>query len=104
MVDLMRAMAREQARSLGVISVMRRDFAPGQPADINDRVLALFAEPLATAQREGLVRADLALEEVPLLLSMVEGALSQVTDPVNRGEASSRALDFVLQGVLTAPD
>jgi hypothetical protein len=103
MVDLMRAMAREQARSLGVISVMRRDFAPGEPEDINDRVLDLFAEPLATAQREGLVRADLALEEVPLLLSMVEGALNQVTDPVNRGEASSRALDFVLQGVLTAP-
>lgn len=100
MVDLMRAMAREQARSLGLISVMRRDFA-GQPEDINDRVLELFAEPLATAQREGLVRADIALEEVPLLLSMVEGALNQVTDPVNRGEASSRALDFVLQGVLT---
>jgi hypothetical protein len=99
MVDLMRAMAREQARSLGVISVMRRDFAPGEPEDINNRVLDLFAEPLATAQREGLVRA--ALEEVPLLLSMVEGALNQVTDPVNRGEASSRALDFVLQGVLT---
>ena len=103
MVDLMRAMAREQARSLGVISVMRRDFAPGDLEDINDRVLDLFAEPLATAQREGLVRADLALEEVPLLLSMVEGALNQVTDPIDRGEASSRALDFVLQGVLTAP-
>ncbi len=102
MVDLMRAMAREQARSLGVISVMRRDFAPGQLGALNDRVLELFAEPLARAQREGLVRADLALEEVPLLLSMVEGALNQVTDPVDRGEASSRALDFVLQGVLTA--
>jgi hypothetical protein len=64
-------------------------------------VLELFAGPLATAQREGLVRADLALEEIPLVLSMVEGALNQVTDPVDRGEASSRALDFVLQGVLT---
>lgn len=102
MVDLMRAMAREQARSLGLISLMRRDFAPGQPEDVNDRVLALFAEPLASAQREGLVRADIALEEVPLLLSMVEGALNQVTDPVDRGEASSRALDFVLRGVLTS--
>jgi AcrR family transcriptional regulator len=101
MVDLMRAMAREQARSLGLISVMRRDFVPGQLEDLNDRVLALFAEPLATAQRDGLVRADIALEEIPLLLSMVEGALNQVTDPVNRGEAASRALDFVLQGVLT---
>src|ERR1700754_2251504 len=101
MVDLMRAMAREQARSLGLISVMRRDFVPGQPEALNERVLDLFAEPLATAQREGLVRADLTLEEIPLVLSMVEGALNQVTDPVNRGEASSRALDFVLQGVLT---
>jgi AcrR family transcriptional regulator len=101
MIDLMRAMAREQARSLGLISLMRRDFVPGQLEDLNDRVLALFAEPLATAQREGLVRADIALEEVPLLLSMVEGALNQVSDPVDRGEASSRALDFVLQGVLS---
>jgi AcrR family transcriptional regulator len=101
MIDLMRAMAREQARSLGLISLMRRDFAPGQLEDLNDRVLALFAEPLASAQREGLVRADIALEEVPLLLSMVEGALNQVADPVDRGEASSRALDFVLRGVLS---
>jgi AcrR family transcriptional regulator len=100
MVELMRAMAREQARSLGLISVMRRDFAPGQPEAVNDRVLALFAEPLATAQREGIVRADIAVEEIPLLLSMVEGALNQVHDPVDRGEAASRALDFVLQGVL----
>ncbi len=102
MVDLMRAMAREQARSLGLISVMRRDFAPGQPEAVNDRVLALFAEPLASAQRDGLVRADIALEEIPLLLSMVEGALNQVYDPVDRGEAASRALDLVLQGVLTS--
>jgi hypothetical protein len=58
-------MVREQTRSLGLISVMRRDFAPGQPEDINDRVLELFAEPLAMAQREGLDGADLALEEVP---------------------------------------
>jgi AcrR family transcriptional regulator len=101
LVDLMRAMAREQARSLGLISLMRRDFVPGQPEDVNDRVLALFAEPLATAQREGLARADIALEEIPLLLSMVEGALNQVNDPVDRGEAASRALDFVLQGILT---
>ncbi len=100
LVDLMRAMAREQARSLGLISVMRRDFVPGQLEDLNDRVLALFAEPLAAAQREGIARPDLALEEIPLLLSMVEGALNQVTDPVDRGEAATRALDFVLQGVL----
>lgn len=101
-VDLIRAMAREQARSLGLISVMRRDFAPGNPKEIHERVLALFAEPLAAARRDGLVRPDLVLEEVPLLLSMVEGALNQVTDPVNRGEASSRAVDFLLQGVLTS--
>jgi len=100
MVDLMRSMAREQARSLGVISVMRRDFAPGQLEALNDRVLALFAEPLATAQREGIVRADIAVEEIPLLLSMVEGALNQVTDPIDRGEAATRALDIVLRGVL----
>jgi AcrR family transcriptional regulator len=102
LVDLLRAMAREQARSLGVISIMRRDgVAPEQLDVLNDRVLALFAEPLATAKREGTVRGDLALDEIPMVLTMVEGALNQVGDPVTRGETASRALDLILQGVLT---
>jgi AcrR family transcriptional regulator len=101
LIDLMRAMAREQARRQGLIWAMRHDgVAPEELASLNDRVLDLFAEPLAAAQRDGIARADLALEEVPMLLAMVEGALNQVSDPVHRGEASARALDLLLQGVL----
>jgi AcrR family transcriptional regulator len=100
-VDLLRATAREQARYLGLISVMRRDgVAPERLAALEERVLALYDEPLAAAKREGIVRGDLALKDVPLLLVMIEGALSQVADPVERGEYSSRALDLLLQGVL----
>lgn len=103
LVDLLRAAAREQARCQGLIWVMRHDgVAPERLENLGERVLTLFAEPLAAAKREGVVRGDLALEEIPLLLSMVEGALNQVRDPVGRGETSARALDLVLQGVLTS--
>jgi AcrR family transcriptional regulator len=102
LIDLLRATAREQAQCQGLISIMRRDgLTPEAGEDLNDRVLALYDEPLAMAKRDGIVRGDLALVEIPMLLSMVEGALHQVADPVSRGETSSRALDLVLQGVLT---
>lgn len=102
LVDLLRLTAREQARCQGLVSILRRDgVGPEQLGPLTERVLALFDEPLAAAQRDGVVRDDLALAEIPMLLAMIEGALNQVTDPVGRGEASSRALDLVLQGVLT---
>ena len=101
LIDLLRATAREQARCQGLISIMRRDgFAPEQLEALAERALALYAEPFAAAQREGTVRADLALDDVLLLLEMIEGALAPVADPVARGETSARALDLALQGVL----
>lgn len=101
LIDLLRATAREQAQCQGLISIMRRDgVAPEQLEALNDRVLALYADPLTDARRDGLVRPDLTLEEIPLVLTMVEGALAPITDPVARGETSARALDLVLQGVL----
>jgi AcrR family transcriptional regulator len=101
LIDLLRATAREQAQCQGLISIMRHDGLPPEAfEDLNDRVLALYDEPLATAKRDGTVRGDLTLEEVPMVLAMVEGALTQVGDPVGRGETSSRALDLLLQGVL----
>jgi AcrR family transcriptional regulator len=101
LIDLLRATAREQAQCQGLISIMRRDgVLPEQLEALGDRALALFADPFATAQQDGVIRPDLALEDVLLLLEMIEGALAPVADPVTRGERSTRALDLALQGVL----
>jgi AcrR family transcriptional regulator len=101
LIDLLRATAREQAQCQGLISIMRRDgVAPEQFEELTERALALFADPFAAAQREGTIRADLALDDMLLLLEMIEGALAPVADPVTRGERSARALDLALQGVL----
>jgi AcrR family transcriptional regulator len=103
LIDLLRATAREQAQCQGLISIMRREgVAPEQLEALSERALALFAGPFAAAQREGLVRADLALEDMLLLLEMVEGALAPVADPLLRGETAARALDLVLKGVLAS--
>jgi AcrR family transcriptional regulator len=102
LIDLLRATAREQAQCQGLISIMRRDgLAPAQLEALGDQARALFADPFAAAQRDGVVRPDLALDDMLLLLEMVEGALAPVADPIVRGETAARALDLVLQGVLT---
>jgi AcrR family transcriptional regulator len=102
LIDLLRATAREQAQCQGLISIMRRDgVEPEQLEALTGRALALFADPFAAAQREGSVRGDLALDDMLLLLEMIEGALAPAADPVTRGERSTRALDLLLQGVLS---
>jgi AcrR family transcriptional regulator len=103
LIDLLRATAREQAQCQGPISIMRRDGVhPEQLEELTERALALFADPFAAAQHDGSIRADLALDDMLLLLEMIEGALAPVADPVTRGERSARALDLALQGVLSS--
>jgi hypothetical protein len=98
LIDLLRATVREQAQCQELISIMRRDgVAPEQLETLTERALALYADPLAEAKREGIVRSDLALDDMFLLLGSIEGALAPVADPVLRGETAARALD--LQGV-----
>lgn len=102
LIDLLRATAREQAQCQGLISIMRRDGVALEQLDaLSERALALYAEPFAAAQRARVVRADLALDDMLLLLEMVEGALAPVADPILRGETAARALDLALGGVLT---
>jgi AcrR family transcriptional regulator len=99
---LLRAAAGELARCQGLIAVIRRgDDARERAERLRSRIRDLFRGPLDEAKKAGAVRDDLSVEEIPLLLSMVEGALSQVADPVDRGETSTRALEVVLQGVLS---
>jgi len=99
--QLLRAVITEQARCQGLISAIRED-ASGRirVEELRRRLLDLFREPFAEARRAGAVRVDLSLEEVPLLLAMVDGALAQVSDPVGRGQTSARAIELLLDGVL----
>lgn len=102
LIDLLRAITREQARCQGLIAILRREgAAPEQLEALSERALALLAEPLTTAQRAGVVRGDLSAEDMVLLLEMVEGALAPVADPMLRGETAAHALDLVLRGVLS---
>jgi AcrR family transcriptional regulator len=101
---LLRTVVAEQTRCQGLISVIRReDVRRDRLEALEQRVLTLFRRPLAAARRAGRLRPWLTVEQVPLLLAMVDGALAEVTDPRGRDEAAARALEVVLGGVLSDP-
>jgi AcrR family transcriptional regulator len=96
---VLRTVVAEQVRAHGLMTVLRQRDGSRTTDQITARVLAIFRGPLEDAQSAGRVRADLVLEEILLLLAMVEGVLTETTDPATRGAAATRTLDLLLQGV-----
>jgi AcrR family transcriptional regulator len=98
--ELLRLMAVEQVRDQTLIAAIRRgEVEEARVQRLVDRAGALFREPLAAAQEAGLARRELDLEDVMAVLAMLDGALAAVDDPGERGQAASRALDLLLEGL-----
>lgn len=97
--DLLGAAAAEQARCQGLMSVIRHGEVPtSRLEELRLRVLELFRQPLAAAKQAGGVRPDLDIEDVPLLLAMVDGALAGFEGQAAREAAAARALELIAEG------
>jgi AcrR family transcriptional regulator len=98
---LMRAIVDAQVRCHGLDDMLRED-AQSERDRIKQRLGQLLRAPLRDAKAAGTLRRDVTVEDVFLVIAMVEGVLSNETDPTRKVAAVSRALSLALEG-LTAP-
>jgi AcrR family transcriptional regulator len=97
---LIRNVVETMARFHALGQLAREDSCLGSELDRRRRRLAeLLQVPLADAQRAGLVRQDLALDDVFLMVSMLKGAIDLADGPAARAVAATRALSLVLDGL-----
>ncbi len=100
---LIRNVVETMARFHALGELAREDSCLGSELDRRRRRLAeLLQVPLADAQRAGLVRQDLGLDDVFLMVSMLKGALDLADGPAARAAAASRGLSLVLDGLAPA--
>jgi AcrR family transcriptional regulator len=100
MESLLREMIAEQLRSQGVIGAMRAgEVEQSRVQGLTERARDLFTQRLAAAQEAGLVRADLTLDDVMLVLSMIDGALAARSDRKSRKQAAAQAFEIVMDGL-----
>lgn len=65
------------------------------------RIAELMKVPLRDAKAAGSLRRDVSLDDVFLVLLMVKGAMERADGAAGRAAAASRALDMVLDGLMT---
>jgi hypothetical protein len=89
----------EETRTPGLLRVLRGG-AQGERflSHLRQRVLDLLPGPLAAAKTAGLVRADLHLDDVPIMFAMLEGPIEAAATG-GRPELALRALELVLHGI-----
>lgn len=97
--SLLRAVVAEQVRAHGLMSVLRQRDVSQTTDAITNRLLTIFRGPMDDAKSAGRLRGDLLLEELLLMLAMVEGVLTETTDPATRGAAATRTLDLLMHGI-----
>lgn len=96
---LVRAAVAEQVALQGLMSVIRAGAVdPDYIEAIVARAIELFREPLAEAKEAGSIRSDLKAAELPMILAMVDGALT-AAEPEARGKTSERVLRILIEGL-----
>jgi len=66
------------------------------------RIAESLKRPLREAKAAGTVRRDMSLDDVFLVLLMARGAMERTHGTAARASAASRALTFVLDGLVPA--
>ena len=61
-------------------------------------MLQLLADPLEAARAAGVVRANVQLDDVPIIFAMLEGPVDEAATS-GRPEVALRALELVFQGI-----
>jgi len=97
---LLRAMVDSAARFHGLAECAQRSADVASELEpLHQRLRAVIKRSLRDAKSAGLVRRDLTVDDVLLVLTMLEGALSRVTDAAGRAAAASRVLALALGGL-----
>jgi hypothetical protein len=97
--SLIERLILEGTRTPGLLRVLR-GAAQGERylRDLRKRVLQLLADPLEAAKAAGLVRANVQLDDVPIIFAMLEGPVEEAATS-GRPEVALRALELVFQGI-----
>jgi hypothetical protein len=98
-LHLLQELILEETRTPGPLRVLR-GAAEGECylRDLRERALQLLADPLDAAKTAGLVRADVQLDDIPIIFSMLEGPVEEAA-AAGRPAIALRALDLVFQGI-----
>jgi len=98
--EVLREILAAQLRSQGMIGAIRAgEVEESQVQGLTDRVRDLFAPRLEAARAAGVVRPDLTADDLLMVLSMVDVALTTKRDFGERERASARAFEIVLDGL-----
>lgn len=93
---LLTALVGYQVRTHSLVRALREGHWDAERVTrVTDRVVALFAGPMRSAQAAGLLRPDLSPGDVLMVLAMIEGVLQWTAAPAGREAAAERALDLL---------
>jgi AcrR family transcriptional regulator len=98
---ILRAVVEVQVQFHGLVDCMRGKPGEAEPETegLKDRFVALIRQPLGDAKAAGLVRRDLAVDDVFLAIAMVAGVLDNQATPEAGAAASARALTLLVDGI-----
>jgi len=97
---LLESVTDVHARHVGMVEVLRRSENPTPHVEaLAERMRAVFAAPLRRAQTAGVVRADLTLDDVITVLTMINGALESPAGIASRDGVARRALTLLTEGL-----
>ena len=98
-IKLIERLILEETRTPGLLRVLR-GAAQGERylRDLRKRVLGLLTDPLEAAKAAGLIRANVQLDDVPIIFAMLEGPVDDAATSGRPGVAL-RALELVFQGI-----
>jgi AcrR family transcriptional regulator len=100
LASFIRELLAEQVRSQGLIGAIRAgELDEGRVRQLTDRCRELFRPRLEAAREAGAVRADLTIEDLMVVLSMIDGALAPASGRADRTEAGRRAFEIVTDGL-----
>ena len=97
--QLIERLILEETRTPGLLRLLR-GAAQGERylRELRQRVLQLLTDPLVVAKAAGLVRANVQLDDVPIIFAMLEGPVNEAATG-GRPEVALRALELVFQGI-----
>jgi len=99
--SLLSAVIQSQLANRTLVGLLRSGAdGPRNLHRLTRRVAGLLAGPMRDAQLAGRLRRDLTPADMALLLTMIEGLLRDIADPLQRRSAIARAAELLRTGLL----
>jgi len=100
---LLRTIVDGQVRFHGLADGLRGQ--PGEESELDrllQRMANLLKKPLRNAKAMGTLRRDVTTDDVYLIVTMIEGALTRASGRSDYGTVASRALKLIVDGMSTS--